>query len=400
MDAQEPAAADGRAVRGGAVRGGAAGAGPACPGLSGESGPHPLVCFSHLRWNFVYQRPQHLMTRFARSAPVLFVEEPVFAAGAPPSLAVAETAEGVAVAVPRLPPDLDEAGRTAALRRLLDRLCAARGIVAPILWYYTPMALGFSDHLRPALTVYDCMDELSAFRGAPPALREREAALLRRADLVFTGGHSLFEAKRGRHPRVYPFPSGVDAAHFRRARAALPEPADLAAIPRPRIGHYAVLDERLDTALLAAVADARPDWQLVLIGPTAKIDPGELPRRPNIHYLGGRDYQELPAYLAGWDMAMMPFALNAATRFISPTKTPEYLAAGKPVVSTPVADVVRSFGGSGLVRIAGTPAAFVAAVEQSLRELPPSAAWLDEVDRVLSAMSWDATWAGMKALIG
>lgn len=398
-------AADGQvAAHSRAVGSEAAGPAPALPGLAPggglQIGRRPLLCFSHLRWNFVYQRPQHLMVRFARSAPVFFLEEPVPADQAAPSLALEETADGVVVAVPRLPPDLDEAGALAAQRLLLDRLCAAQGIVAPLLWYYTPMALGFSDHLRPALTVYDCMDELAAFRGAPAALQAREEELLRRADLVFTGGHSLYEAKRGRHPRVYAFPSGVDAAHFRQARAALPEPADLKAIPRPRIGHYAVLDERLDTGLLAAVAEARPDWQLVLIGPTAKIDPAALPRRPNLHYLGRKDYRELPAYLAGWDVAMMPFALNAATRFISPTKTPEYLAAGKPVVATPIADVIRSYGAGGLVRIAATPAEFVAAIEQSLRELPPSAAWLDRVDRLLDAMSWEATWAGMRDLLG
>jgi UDP-galactopyranose mutase len=261
------------------------------------------------------------------------------------------------------------------------------------------MSLPFSDHLDAAAVVYDCMDELSAFSGAPPVLLERERALLARADVVFTGGHSLYEAKRGRHPNVHAFPSSVDVAHFRRARARLPEPPDQASIPHPRIGHYAVLDERLDIDLVAAIADARPDWQIVLVGPVVKIDPASLPRRPNIHYLGGKRYEELPAYLSGWDAAFMPFALNESTRFISPTKTPEYLAAGKPVVSTPVTDVVRTYGERGLVQIADTPAGFVAALERILTTGDERRPWLDDVDRTLGEMSWDQTWARMRELL-
>jgi glycosyltransferase involved in cell wall biosynthesis len=188
-------------------------------------------------------------------------------------------------------------------------------------------------------------------------------------------------------------------AHFRRAREVLADPPDQAGIPRLRIGHYAVLDERLDRELVAVIANARPDLQLVLVGPVVKIDPAELPRRPNIHYLGGKAYDELPAYLSGWNAAFMPFALNESTRFISPTKTPEYLAAGKPVVSTPVRDVVRTYGESGLVRIAHGPEAFVAALDAILAKGPPGPAWLAEVDRVLAEMSWDRTFARMKELL-
>src|SRR3954453_13309049 len=203
----------------------------------------------------------------------------------------------------------------------------------------------------------------------------------------------------GRPATRRPPPPGRRVPPLRQAREPLPEPPDQAAIPHPRIGHYAVLDERLDADLVAAVADARPDWHLVLVGPVVKIDPAALPQRPNIHYLGGKRYEELPAYLAGWDAAFMPFAINESTRFISPTKTPEYLAAGRPVVSTPVRDVVRTYGEGGLVRIAATPAEMVAALEATLAEAGARGAWLARVDRLLEDMSWDRTWAQMRDLI-
>jgi glycosyltransferase involved in cell wall biosynthesis len=377
-----------------------------------ESAPRPvaardhaprrsLICFSHLRWDFVFQRPQHLMVRFARQMRVYFFEDPVPAAGTgEPHLELRPTEAGVTVVVPRLPEGLDEAARFELLRGLLDRLCRDEGITAPVLWYYTPMDLPFSDHLDAQRVVYDCMDELAAFKDAPPALLEREEALLARADLVFTGGHSLYEAKRHRHPRVHAFPSSVDGAHFGQARQRLADPPDQAGIGRPRIGHYAVLDERLDRELVRDLAARRPDWQFILLGPVVKIDPADLPRAANLHYLGGKRYEELPAYLANWDVAFMPFAMNESTRFISPTKTPEYLAAGRPVVSTPVRDVARDYGETDLVRIAGTPDAFVAALEAALEQSrAPGGAWLEEVDALLAGMSWDHTWTRMKELL-
>lgn len=368
-------------------------------GSAADGEPDTLICFSHLRWAFVYQRPQHLMSRFARIMRVFFFEEPIFGDGVTPTLQINVSESGVVIVVPRLPAHLEEADRIACQRDLLDQFCDERGILRPILWYYTPMSGAFSAHLEPSRVVYDCMDELSAFRFASPALLQQEQHLFGRADVVFTGGYSLYEAKRSRHPRVYAFPSSIDIAHFDKARNGMPDPADQAAIPRPRIGHYAVLDERLDTALVLGIAEARPNWHFILVGPVVKIDPGELPRRPNIHYLGSKRYDELPTYLAGWDLAMMPFALNDATRFISPTKTPEYLAAGKPVVSTPIADVVRTYGDSGLVRIAGDPASFVRAIEEIFSEADQRHLWLEKVDRILRQTSWDSTWAEMKALI-
>jgi UDP-galactopyranose mutase len=306
---------------------------------------------------------------------------------------------GVYVVVPRLPKELEGADALESVQRaMIDHLYAKHRITSPILWYYTPMAIGWTNHLQGSAIVYDCMDELSAFKGAPPALKEREAELFNRADLVFTGGQSLYEVKRHQHKNVYAFPSSIDAAHFAQARSVVEEPADQAEIPHPRLGFFGVIDERMDIELLEAVAAARPDWHLVIVGPVVKIDPADLPRRENIHYLGGKSYNELPSYLAGWDVALLPFARNESTRFISPTKTPEYLAAGCPVVSTSIRDVVRPYGEHGLVHIADDASGFVASVEAAMNE--DAAARMREVDVFLSQTSWDQTWGRMNELIG
>jgi UDP-galactopyranose mutase len=299
-----------------------------------------LICLSHLRWNFVFQRPQHLMTRCVRDRRVFFVEEPVIAGGREPSFTI-ERCQGVSVVVPHLPEGLSAASVAGALRTLLDDLMGQQQVEDYVLWYYTPLALAFTDHLAPAATVYDCMDELSAFKGAPATLKEREADLMRRASLVLTGGQSLFEAKRHQHTNIHAFPSSVDVEHFARARTMTFDPPDQAPIPSPRLGFFGVIDERMDLDLLDGVAAVRPAWQIVMLGPVVKIDPAMLPARPNIHYLGPKKYEDLPQYVAGWDVALLPFARNEATRLISPTKTPEYMAAGKPVVSTSIRDVVR-----------------------------------------------------------
>lgn len=354
--------------------------------------PTTLLCFSHLRWNFVFQRPQHLLSRAARTMRVVFWEEAVF--GADAGLETEATPEGVEVVRPRLPHGCDP---VAAERALLDAYLAAHPMPNPVIWYYTPRAFAFSGHLRGTPTVYDCMDELSAFQGADPALPGWERAVMHRAALVFTGGYSLYDAKKAHHPAVHAFPSGVDVAHFRPARGALPEPETQRGIPHPRAGFYGVLDERFDAALLDAVAALRPGVQFVMVGPVVKIDPASLPQRPNIHYPGPARYDELPNLLAHWDVALMPFALNEATRFISPTKTPEYLAAGRPVVSTPITDVVRQYGGTAGVQIANHPAAFAAAIDHALRLAPGT--WQPEADRMLADMSWDRIWERMHALI-
>ena len=363
---------------------------------SGTGRPIDLVCFSHLRWDFVFQRPQHLMSRAAHSLRVFYVEEPHFADGAEIALHTRLTAEDVMLVQTNLPWHCDHAGEQ---RRLLDRLVAEHAITNPVLWFYTPRALEFAGHLRGRATVYDCMDELSAFAGADGRLPEQERALLARADTVFTGGASLFEAKRPLHGNVHLFPSAVDSRHFAPARTALPDPADQAHIPHPRAGFYGVLDERLDRALVAGVARLRPGVQFVLLGPLAKLDESELPRAPNLHYLPGKSYGELPGYIANWDVATLPFARNEATRYISPTKTPEYLAAGCPVVSTPIMDVVRTYGALEAVHVGGTAEEFACGIDLALAQARDGGAWRDEADAAIAPLSWDVTWARMRSLL-
>lgn len=356
-----------------------------------------LICLSHLRWDFVYQRPQHLLSRFAKNGRVFFFEEPIFS-DKPTRLEISRRKDNLTVVVPHISEFDREVFQVADTQQeLLDKLIAEENINDFVLWFYTPMALDFAGHLKPLATVFDCMDELSAFKFAPPELLENERRLLERADLVFTGGQSLYEAKKDKHPRVFAFPSSIDVPHFSQARNIWEEPSDQRNIPHPRIGYCGVIDERLDLDLLAKTADLRPDWQFIMIGPVVKISADDLPRRANIHYLGGKDYKDLPAYLSGWDAAMMPFALNEATRFISPTKTPEYLAAGLPVISTPIRDVVRPYHEKGLVYIIGSPEDFSSAIVKALQE--HSTAKIKRADEFLANNSWDKTWAEMNRLI-
>ena len=361
--------------------------------------PAPLlVCFSHLRWDFVWQRPQHLLSRAAKHHRVIVVEEPVRKPSVTAHMEISHRPGGITIALPVLPEKLSEADEIRIQRKLVDELLAREPETGRIFWYYTPMAMAFTAHLECDLCVYDNMDELSLFRGASEELLALEQKLFNKADLVFTGGMSLYEAKRSRHHSVHPFPSSIEFEHFSKARRmAGPEPQDQARIARPRLGFFGVVDERMDIDLVGAVAALRPDWQMVMIGPVVKIDPATLPQRPNIHWLGGKSYADLPRYLSGWDVGFMPFALNEATRFISPTKTPEFLAAGIPVVSTPINDVVRPYGEKGFVEIARTAQEVVAKAETLLAR--PRDAWLQRVDRHLAAGSWDKTWAAMHRLM-
>jgi UDP-galactopyranose mutase len=357
-----------------------------------------IICFSHLRWNFVFQRPQHLLSRFARNCRVFFIEEPVLNATYDHMQITLDNTKMVWIMVPHLKSGLEGAELIAAQKVLLNDMLQSMQVTKYLLWYYSPMALAWSDHLEPELIIYDCMDELAAFKFAPPLLVLREQMLLQKADVVFTGGQSLYEAKKHLHNNIYLFPSSIDKMHFNKARFPLAEPADQASIPHPRIGYYGVLDERLDIELLKELAALRPNWHFILVGPVVKIDAAELPQRNNIHYLGSKQYKELPNYLAGWDIAMMPFALNESTRYISPTKTPEYLAGGKPVISTPIKDVITPYEENGLVHIAATPALFMAAAEAILTRTGYDE-WLTKVDRFLSGNSWEDTWQKMEALI-
>jgi UDP-galactopyranose mutase len=303
----------------------------------------------------------------------------------------------VQVCVPHITHDTPHGSVTNIISGMVKDLVSEQKTDRYIAWFYTPMMLDLIDGLEPLAIVYDCMDELSAFRGAPPELVEREEHLMARADLVFTGGHSLYEAKRSRHNAAYPFPSSVDASHFGKAHTFTSEMPDQSNIAHPRIGFAGVIDERLDIDLLGQIADLRPEWQFVMVGPVVKISEEDLPRRENIHYLGMKSYDELPGYLAGWDVAMMPFALNESTKYISPTKTPEYLSAGLPVVSTPITDVVRPYGEEGLVHIASTAEEFVSGIEAAMNE--DADLRNERVAEFLKENSWDNTFRAMSGLI-
>jgi len=355
--------------------------------------PSTLICFSHLRWDFVYQRPQHLLSRFATIFTVYFFEEPFHDAVNEPTLSFTPKSDNLWIVRPHVPAGTNHEEIEKILKNLLDRFLKTKSPEDIMFWYYTPMALSFSGHYKPALTIYDCMDELSNFKNAPRRLKEFEDALLEKADIVFTGGQSLYDFKKDRHHNIYPFPSSIDKKHFEQSRTVKEEPADQKNISGPKLGFYGVIDERFDIELIKNIALLKPEWNFILLGPVAKIDRKTLPQLPNVHLLGGKSYEELPHYVSGWDVALIPFAINESTRFISPTKTPEYLASGVPVVSTPIRDVVKPYGDKGIVKIASTAEEFVSAAEEYMKM--DRAKWLPEVDEFLSDKSWSATFTDM-----
>lgn len=360
-----------------------------------------LICFSHLRWNFVYQRPQHLISRFTKYYQVLFIEEAIFTDDRRNFLDVQEPQKNISVLVPNIFNGTTIKERNSIQQIMLEQYLEQNKLSAAILWYYTPMSLEWSKNIPTKTIVYDCMDELSAFKFAPVELKMHEAKLMERADLVFAGGVSLYHAKKTSHKSVHAFPSSVDISHFSKARQKLEDPIDQKSIPYPRLGFYGVVDERFDIKLIEQLAKYKPEWQIIIVGPVVKIDFDSLPKLANIHYLGSKTYDELPQYLSGWDVALLPFALNESTKFISPTKTPEYLAGGKPVISTPIVDVVNTYGDTEVVRIVhpGNILLFIEAVEKSLEDAKDSNRFNIKADAVLKGMSWDKTYEDMHELI-
>lgn len=359
--------------------------------------PPYLMCFSHLRWDFVYQRPQHLLSRFANDCIVYFLEEPIFTDEPESTIQFTRKLPNLWVGVPLIS-NSAECDADATLMQLLDKFFAGKAVEDFAFWYYTPMALSFTSKYTPKITIYDCMDELSAFKNAPAKLKDLERQLMNKADIVFTGGQALYEAKKNQHANIFPFPSSIDKDHFAVARETISEPQDQARIKGTKLGFYGVIDERFDIDLIKNIADARPEWQLILIGPVVKISPDILPKNPNIHYLGQKSYNELPAYLSGWDIALIPFLLNESTRFISPTKTPEYMSAGRPVISTPIRDVVHPYGVNKLVHIGSTAEDFVECAEQELA-VSDKSEWLAMSDEFLADNCWDNTYSAMTARI-
>lgn len=358
-----------------------------------------IICFAHLRWNFVFQRPQHLLSRWANEARVFYIEEPLRGNFESNYLKTIYSSNGekLTVITPYLKDNMTESEVNQFMEESVNHIIRWYQVKDYMLWYLTPMAVEFSFHLNPKMIVYDCMDELSCFKGAHPNMLGNENILLSRADVVFTGGHNLYEFKKNRHPNIHPFPSSIDQRHFE-SGAGCKDPVDQASIPHPRIGFFGVLDERFDIELLDKLAVLRPDLQFIMIGPVVKIDQSQLPRHENIHYLGQKSYKDLPAYLAHWDIAILPFAKNESTRFISPTKTPEYLAAGKPVVSTSIRDVVVPYGEMGLVEIADDAQSFSDALTFLLQRKDTSQ-WALKVKDYLKGISWDLTFSNMRSVI-
>ena len=361
-----------------------------------------ILAFSHLRWDFVWQRPQQFLSRFAEENPVLFVEEPKFDLqdGEKPQLELLDAQPGVTVAIPHMaqgttPDDAGEA-MTVLVSEAVQSMNEEQRLGPPLHWYYSPMAVEWSLGEFPSRgVVYDCMDELSQFRFAPPELIENERRLLENADIVFTGGYKLYEKKSRQHDNAHCFGCGVEYEHFAKAQVNGPIPEDMKAIKKPVIGWFGVIDERVDYDLIREAAAMRPDYSFVLVGPVVKVDPAALPKAENIHWMGGRDYKELPDYCRAFDICMMCFALNEATEFINPTKALEYLATGKPVISAPVQDVLRQY--SDLVEIVRTPGEFVEAIDRLLKD-PNKKRIQKGIDKARES-SWEGTVSQMRALI-
>jgi hypothetical protein len=362
-----------------------------------------LLFLAHLKWHHVWQRPQQLMTRFARRYRVIYVDPPALLEEIKePELHEFGFDQGVQVLQPRFPADVGERSDTywrMWLGMLPSVLRQAGSHI--VLWVSSPYVDQLLEHAKPhiQLAVYDCMDDLASFKDGGAEMRVLEEHLLGLVDLVFTGGHSMYQARKDRHPRVHCFPSGVDIEHYQQVqRTETPIATQIASIPHPQLGYFGVLDERIDWELIREVAARKPEWHWVLVGPTAKVEPEALPKASNIHYLGKQAYSDLPGFLKGFDIATMPFALNEATRFISPTKTLEYLAGDKWVISTSVPDVVAFY--SEIVAIADGADAWIATIEASLAaptgELQ---ARLERARPVLEASTWDAIAARMADLV-
>lgn len=357
-----------------------------------------IICFSHLRWNFVFQRPQHLLTRWAKESRVFYFEEPIIGNYESNFLKTIYSKNlKLTVITPHIKENTSENDINLYLKDSVREIIKWYNVSDYLLWYLTPMAVEFTGDLHPKTIVYDSMDELSAFKGAHPNMLKNENTLFKMADVVFTGGYHLYEFKKNRHHNIHPIPSSIDQAHFESGLGS-EDPVDQAQIPFPRVGFFGVLDERLNIELLDGLAQKMPDYHFIMIGPVVKIDPATLPRHENIHYLGQKSYEELPLYLAHWDVAFLPFAKNESTRFISPTKIPEYLSANKPVVSTSIRDVIVPYGEMGMVEIADAVDDFSLAIKRMMTQRK-NANWQQMVKEHLKTNSWDLTWSKMKNII-
>jgi glycosyltransferase involved in cell wall biosynthesis len=351
-----------------------------------EKHGYDLVVFCHLRWDFVYQRPQHIISRLSHDYKILFVEEPWQSK---------EIAHSLNFVLPNLHVFRPNISHIDELAGVLTQLLGSASI--PLAWFYSPSFCTVLDQMKFGTVIYDCMDELSLFKGAPASLIQQERDLLEKSDIVFTGGRSLYEAKTPHHPNVHCFPSSVDFDHFARAKNGINLPHDIIDIPSPIVGYFGVVDERLDLELIEQTAAQLPEVSFVFIGPVVKISDSDLPRLPNIYYLGMKAYQTLPNYLKAFNIAMMPFALNDATKYISPTKTLEYMAAGKPIISTRVKDVEREYSTS--VHLVSNAAEFAEEIKSILFPSTANSTHVDRYSDILGKTSWNSTVFRMKVAI-
>ena len=348
---------------------------------------YDMIVFCHLRWQFVYQRPQHIISRFASSMKVLFIEEPIYENAGENSGNLMVISKTLHVLQPHVK-DIE------SIADILPNYVKNKTI--PVGWFYSASFSPLLEQLDFETVVYDCMDELSLFKGAPTHLIDQEKYLMSYADIIFTGGKSLYESKKQLHTNVYCFPSSVDESHFAKALNGIEIATDIVNIPSPVVGYYGVIDERIDLQLLHETSKKLPNVSFVMIGPLAKIEETDLPKENNIYYLGMKSYTELPHYLKGFDIAMMPFAINDATKFISPTKTLEYMAAGKPIISTKIKDVVRDY--SDCVKLIETADDFCNAITFLFDKRSASSVAMKYAD-ILKNTSWDATATKMLSII-
>ena len=361
---------------------------------SASSQTKPIIALCHLSWDWVWQRPQQFLSRLAKTHPVLFVE--TYCADTPTTTVTLRSPDAhpnVTICQMHLPASRWNDGkfidreRRRALRRTLSNELEGRFDDA-ILWFNDPMAVtAFAGHLDEALIVYDCMDELSQFKGAPPALIEREYELLEVADVVFCGGRKMRDKRLPFNSNSHFYGTGVDIRHFGAALSPnLAVDPEIAALKGPVLGYFGVVDERIDYELLGALADANPHWHVVMVGPTTKVDPATFPKRANLHFIGGRPYAQLPAITKGFSVCLMPFARNEATEYINPTKALEYMATGRPVVSTALDEVKSNF--SGVARIARTQSEFIAMCQSEVES--PSDTRIARGIKLAGENTWDA----------
>jgi glycosyltransferase involved in cell wall biosynthesis len=357
--------------------------------------PADLIVLSHVRWTDAWQRPHHVVSRLARERRTWFVEGPSPGGHQPPRLVT--LADGDVTRAWLEPPPTGEGDGDAAgpetvetYRRLLP------GLVGPadgdrVVWLCTPLALDIAGALDPTVLVYDvAIDELLSLRGVPQGVALAQKEALARADVVFTASPSLHRSviEQGR-PDAHLAPGGVDPAHFAAARRPRTDRG------RPVAGYVGPIDERIDVALVAALATALADWEIRIVGPVGGIDPAALPRAANITYPGPVPYAALPEVMADLDVAVMPLAVGAAPRSTNPTTALEHLAAGLPVVTTPVPDVVTQFGT--IVDVADDAGAFALACVRALGQ--SRRRHRNRVAQLLRRHDWDAVTAGMAAVV-